>query len=33
MISSGARPILPGSGVWITVAISSLLVQSVVEQL
>ncbi len=33
MISSGARPILLGLGVWIAVAVSSLLVQWVIGQL
>ncbi|MEO8778399.1 MAG: YeiH family protein [Rhodanobacter sp.] len=33
MISSGARPILLGLGVWIAVAVSSLLVQRVIGQL
>jgi uncharacterized membrane protein YadS len=33
MISSGARPILLGLGVWVAVAVSSLLVQWVIGQL
>jgi uncharacterized integral membrane protein (TIGR00698 family) len=33
MISSGARPILLGLGVWVAVAVSSLLVQLVIGQL
>jgi len=33
MAASGARPILLGLGVWIAVAVSSLLVQGVIGQL
>jgi uncharacterized membrane protein YadS len=33
MVSSGARPILLGLGVWIAVAVSSLLVQLLIGRL